>query len=469
MGSAGDGRVKQTLGSEARVLGKYTLVGDLLFVVQKVIFHGGGEGTHLEGGAGGIVSAEGPVKEGLQGVRLNGVPVLVHGSQIVAGVAGAGQNLAGLDFHDDDRGAFRVQTQAALFGVDLRVGNLGHDLCQGVLRNHLQRQVNGGFQVVAGDGVFLIVLLDDGAVSGNHVHADSVDAVEVFFKSLLKARLTDVGVHGVVLVFIDFPVIGVHTAHVAQDMGGVLGVVFPDGGGFDHQTRGIQLQDGAEVLVGNVFHEGVGGQIGNAAKVKFVAHTHHGPGLFVGPGFRDVIAFPELFQQQRGGNIRVQLPVAHIVLEVVLPGGGVVVEGVLEGAGLGHGEMVQIFHAQLQGLVVKPVEVIVTSLGGFDNVVVKHQVITGPVTHQHIAVAVQDIAPGGTDGGNGGIDGGVVRVAIGLDDLQGEELTGKHGKHQAEQEQQSNGADAAYSFHVCPPILPNLCMRGNRGIIMTQL
>ena len=448
VGGAGDGGVKQTLGREACVLGEDALIGDLLLVFQQAVLHGGGEGAHLEGGTGGVVSAEGTVEEGLQGVRLDGVPVLVHGGQVVGGIAGAGQDLARLDLHDDHCGAFRVQTQAALFRIDPGVRDLGHDLRQGIFRDLLEGQVDGGLHVVAGFRILRIVLLDDGAVSGDHVHAGAVDAVEVLLEGFLEARLTDVGVHGVVLVLIFLPVGGVHTAHVAQDVGSVLGVVFPDGGGFDHEARGVQLQDGAEVLVGNVFHEGVGGQVGDASKVELVTHADDGAGFLVGPVVGDVIAGPELLQQQGRGDIGVQTAVAHVVLEIVLPCGGVVVEGIFEGTVLGHGEVIQVVHAQLQGLVIEPVEVIVTALGGLDDVVVEDQVITGAVAHQHLAVPVQDIAAGGADGGDDGVDGGIIGVAVGLDDLQGEELSRIQAHDQGKDQEQGDGPDAAYSFHV---------------------
>ena len=94
--------------------------------------------------------------------------------------------------------------------------------------------------------------------------------MEVLFKGLFKARLAHHGVHGVVLIFEFLPLAFGHTAHIAQNMGGVLGVVFPDRGAFHHQTRGVQLQKGREVLVGNVFQEGVGGKVGDTAEGEFI-------------------------------------------------------------------------------------------------------------------------------------------------------------------------------------------------------
>ena len=236
MGNAGVGLIDQTHGREARVLGEDTLIPDdlagevqvsaeeLTLRVCTTVLHSGDQGTHLEGGAGGVVGAEGAVEERLQGVGLNLGPVLIHGGEVIGGIAGAGQNLAGLDLHDDDRRALRVQAVTLILGgVLLRVGQLLHDVGKRVLGNALKLQVNGGLHVVSGDGGvdlagFLIhapELLDDGAVLGNHVHALAVDAVEVFLKSFLKAGLADVGVHGVAFLLVLLPVGGVHAAHVA--------------------------------------------------------------------------------------------------------------------------------------------------------------------------------------------------------------------------------------------------------------
>ena len=67
-------------------------------------------------------------------------------------------------------------------------------------------------------------------------------------------------------------------------MGGVLGVVFPDGGGFYVEAGGVQLQNGGQLLVSHVLQEGVGGQVGDTAQVKLVPEADDGPGIFVGPG-----------------------------------------------------------------------------------------------------------------------------------------------------------------------------------------
>ena len=236
MGNAGVGLIDQTHGREARVLGEDTLIPDdlagevqvsaeeLTLRVCTTVLHSGNQGTHLEGGAGGVVGAEGAVEERLQGVGLDLGPVLIHGGEVIGGIAGAGQDLAGLDFHDHHRCALRVQTSAfTCGGVFLRVGQLLHDAGERILGNALQLQINGGLHVVSGDGGVDLAgfpidppeLLDDGAVLGNHVHALAVDAVEVILEGFLKTGLADVGVHGVACILVLCPVVVVHAAHVA--------------------------------------------------------------------------------------------------------------------------------------------------------------------------------------------------------------------------------------------------------------
>ena len=272
--------------------------------------------------------------------------------------------------------------------------------------------------------------------------------MEIFLKGLLEAGLADVGIHGVALILVFGPVGVVHAAHVAQNVGGVGGVVFPDGGGFHHQTRGIQLQNGGQVLVGNVLDEHVVGQVGHAAQVEFVAQADDAPGLFVGPFFGQLIADPHFFHQQWSGDIRVQTPVHHEVLVVALPGGVVAVQSILKGTGGGDGEVVVVGDAQLLALFQQVIKVLVPVVCGFDHVVVEHQVIAGPVAHQHVAVSVQDVSPGGTDGGDGGVSGCVVGIAFCFDDLQGEELCGVKKHDKAEYTQQHGRPESGHSFHV---------------------
>ena len=94
---------------------------------------------------------------------------------------------------------------------------------------------------------------------------------------------------------------------------------------------------------------------------------------------------------------------------------------------------------------------------------VENQIVTGAVAHQHIAVAVQKIAAGRLDGNIAGVGFFIVGVALGLHDLNGEELAHIEHHDQSEQSQQECGTITAYSFHASPPMLPMPRIRGYRG------
>ena len=491
MGRAGNGAVQQALGVKACHLREDTLILDLLPVLQDrtnttgtagavLMLHGRDGGAGLVGRTRGVGCAEGTVEQRLQGVGVDGFPVFVHGGQVIGGIAGTGQNLTGLDVHNNNGGAFRVLTvagRAVFLHVQVRVYQHFHNLRQCFLGNHLNVIVDGGFHVVAGDGghgfagigMQTVVSGHDGTVTGDFVNTLTVDAVQILFKGFLKAGLSDIRVHGVALFLVLGPVVIVHAADVTENMGGVGGVVLTDGRGFDVQTGDVQLQNGAEVFVGNVLDEGIVGQVGNAAKVKFVTHTHNGTGLFFGPVRRDAVAVTELLDQQRSGNIRVQRPVQHIVLEIVSPGGIVGIQRILKGPVFGDGEVVVVLNTQFHTLQVQIPQMIVTVVCGLDNVVVENQIVRCAVAHQNLAVPVQNIASGGTDGGDGGIDGGIVGIAVGFNDLQTEKLTRIQNQNQREQAKQDHGPESAYSFHVFPPIVPIALMSLYRGIISSQL
>ena len=460
-----DGGVKQTLGIEVFVPGEHTLILDLGIQIDDTVVHGGGEGNHFEGGAGGIGRLEGTVEHGGEGGLLDLVVLLHEVGQIIGGIAGAGQNVAGFDLHNDDGGTLGITADVvAHFRIQVRVGQIGHDVCQGILGNLLDVDVQGGLYVVARHRLLTHGVFpgDDGAVLVHLVDTGAVDGMKLFFEGLFKAALTDEGVHGVALFLIFRPLVCVDGTHGAQDMGGVLGVVLPDSGGFHVQAGGVQLQQGGQGLVGHVLDEDEGGQVGDIAQVQLVAQADDRPAVLVGPIIGDLVGFAQLLDQQGRGDIRVQIhPVlAQELLEVPLPGIGILVDGVLKGAALRHGEVVGVVNAQFPALFHQLIQGFVGVAGGDDNVVVKHQVITGPVAHQDVAVAVQDVAPGGFDTGHGGKGGGVVGVALGVDDLQAEQLDAVQRQNAEEDTQQHPGSEFTYSFHGSPPMEPILKASG---------
>ena len=61
----------------------------------------------------------------------------------------------------------------------------------------------------------LVVGLGGSAVLVDFVIAGAVDAVEVFLKGQLEAGLAHLGIHGVALLLVFFPLLVVHAAQVA--------------------------------------------------------------------------------------------------------------------------------------------------------------------------------------------------------------------------------------------------------------
>ena len=118
------------------------------------------------------------------------------------------------------------------------------------------------------------------------------------------------GIHGVDLAFqlaVVGPLVLGHGAHIAQNVGSVGGGVLPDGGGFGLQARGVQLQNGGKGGAGGILNENVVGQIGDALpQIQFIPDADDSTGVLVGPILGDLVAFPQLADQQRLGNIRVQ-------------------------------------------------------------------------------------------------------------------------------------------------------------------
>ena len=299
--------------------------------------------------------------------------------------------------------------------------------------------------------------------------------MEVLLKGRFKAGLADLSVHvvfftGAVLVCLFYrrPLAVGHSAHGAQNVGGVVGIVFPDGGGLDHQAGDIQLQQCGQIRVGHVFNEGVGGQIRHAPQVEFIPQPNDGAGFRVCPFAGNFIAPPQPLHQQRGGDIRVDPRVQQVILKIALPGGGIVVQRVFIGPILCHREMVDILDAQFPALVNQLIQVGVGAGGGLDDIVVDDQIIAGPVAHQHIAVAVQNVAPSRLDTGLGDKFDGVV-LAGGLNYLQLEQPDAEKGQNQHKKQNDGNRAVAAYSFHESPPILPMALTSQCMGSIKARL
>ena len=378
--------------------------------------------------------------------------MFTEGLQIIGGIGSHCQDIAGLDLHDHSGHAFDA------CAVTAGGHQLVDQVLNGVFRHHLDVDVQSRFQIVAGLGFLAgyVFLRDDGAVLGDLILTDAVDAVEVFLKGLLQTGLTDDSVHviGSVQGLVVLPVFGIHGAGEAQNMGGVLGVVLSHGGGFHVQTGDVQFQDLRQIVVGNILDKDIVGQTRHVTQVELIEQADGGTGLVRGPFGGDLVTLPQDFHQQGSRHIGVQLHIGQVLLEVALPCGAVILQGVVKGTGLGDGEVVGIFQVQLLTPLHQIVKVLVTAVSGLDDIVVKHQIITSAVAHQLVAIPVQHFAAGSLDGDIRGIGCGVIGIAA--DDLQVKEPADIQAQHQAEHTQQNTGTHTAYSFHSSPPICPML-------------
>ena len=129
--------------------------------------------------------------------------------------------------------------------------------------------------------------------------------MKVGLKGQLRALLTYRGVVGVVQGLIDIVPLGpAHQPHPAQQVGGVGGVVFPDGGGVNIDPGEIGLlylhNEGHLHILGKDI--GVVGHLPGAER-ELIAHAHQSPGLVVGQKRVYLIVSPQLVQKGVGAGI----------------------------------------------------------------------------------------------------------------------------------------------------------------------
>ena len=318
----------------------------------------------------------------------------------------------------------------------------------------MQPQVDGQLHVVTGLRLHGVIGFDDGAVHRHHVDALSVGAVEVFFQSLLQTGLTHIRIHGIALVLIRFPLFRGHFAGVAKNMGSVLGIILPFHAGFHLHSGDVQFQHSKPHIIAGILQKNIIGQLlCQAPKPQFIADADHGPGFLVGPVVGKPVIFPQPLQQPGGGNIGVDLHVAHVLLEISPPGGGIGIDGIGIGSLGGHGEMVIPGHAHAFRQGHKLINIVVPVIGVIQYKMVDDQVVAGPAAHQNVAVPVRQVPTGGLHTGQGGKGGHVIRgLAAGLHHLQLIELRGIEAHDQQQQQQHNANTESGYSLHVSPPI-----------------
>ena len=122
--------------------------------------------------------------------------------------------------------------------------------------------------------------------------------------------------------------------------------------------------------------------------------------------------------------------------------------------------MVDIFNFLVHTESYQLIQIIVGTLGTFQNIVEDDQVITGPVADQNVTVPVQNITTGSLDTGHYREFGGVVRNTAGFDDLQGIEPDSKETENSDKDQKKESSPEFCYSFHGSPPMVPMAFISG---------
>ena len=261
--------------------------------------------------------------------------------------------------------------------------------------------------------------------------------MEVAFKGVFDAVLAHHGVIGVIQQGVAFILLLGHQARIAQDVGSVLGGVFPDIGPVHLNARQLLLHDGGDQLHTGVFHKDVVSGVDGVAHVDGVTDACDNAHLLGGVAVVDAIAGTHIAHQLHGGGVFVQLlPLEVGVEHGALDGGHVLV--IFKGRLHADGQVVGIAVAEALHHLHQLQDNGVGVLIGEELVRVDLQVIALFVADQNTAIAVQDIAPGGSDR-PGGLADLVAAVIVGfaLDDLEPVEKDQVH--RQQQQQDQGHG------------------------------
>ena len=211
-------------------------------------------GTQLEGGAGGVNALGGAVEHRQPLVGRQLLVVLVERLQIVGGIAGQCQHLAGAHLHHGHSAAalVAVLVHHALNGAGQRV-----------LRHLLEVDVDGQRHGAAGLGLAGVQLAGELAVFVGGDEPFAVHAVEIVLKGLLHAVLAHQIVHGVAPIrvahiaglFVAAPLLLPYSAHGAQNVRRQLGVVYPRRRRLDGHALIVPVGDAADQRRGHVLGE----------------------------------------------------------------------------------------------------------------------------------------------------------------------------------------------------------------------
>ena len=290
----------------------------------------------------------------------------------------------------------------------------------------------------------------------------AVLAVEVAFKGVFNAVLAHHGVIGIIQQGVALVLLLGHQARVAQDVGRVLGGVFPDIGPVHLNARQLLLHDGGDQPHAGILHEDVVGGVDGVAHIDGVADTGDDAHLLGCIAVVDIIAGAHIAHQLHSGGVFVQLLALEVGVEHgALDGGHVLV--VFKGrlcadrqiVGIAVAKALHHFHQfQNNGVGV---------LIGEELVRVDLQVITLFVADQNTAVAIQNIATGGSDSpGSGSNLVAAVVILLAFDDL---ELVEKDQVHrQQHQENDGHGHQPGRFYESLVHCFSSLETQGNETI-----
>ena len=231
------------LGLERLIEGVKALVLNDIAGVKAAHVNGGDGRNHLIDRAG-REGRERTVEQRAHLVCVKGGVVLIEGRKVVGRVACHGENFTGLAHLHDDRAASGVL--ALLVPADAVFPQVENDLLQCMLGHSLQGDINGQLDVVARHRLRHIIAVQNFAGRGNSRFLDAARAVQIRFKRLLHAGLSDECVHGIALLLVFGVFVRVHGCNIAEDMRGIRRVVFAHRAVFDHDARHGQLHHGGQ-------------------------------------------------------------------------------------------------------------------------------------------------------------------------------------------------------------------------------
>ena len=289
--------------------------------IHALVLNGGGGGDdagfqrghrrdHFKGGAGGIGAVNGPVEHGQAVVGQQGVVVPAEGGQVKAGVGGQCQHLAGAHL---DHGGCAAPLVAVL--VDHALDGGGESRLGGGLQIQIQRQGHG----VAGLWLVNVHFAGGFALVVGGDQAGAVLSPQPLLKGLFRAALAHQRIHGIPLVPVIWPVLGVNAGDAAQNVGGGGGSVLPQGGLSRSHADKMPVGDLGDQLRGHILGKNIA-----AAAIELIAHAGDEPGLRVGIRFVNAEQRPQGGQHLMGRQLVVELGLFQKIGEIrILPGGKV--------------------------------------------------------------------------------------------------------------------------------------------------